>query len=119
MEVRLASGEPHDFQEPKSWERATMADFRFQVGQLVRLMAAKALDAPDLYQVVLILAATPSDDVQYRLRGIHVPNERVVRDHQISPATIIRAHESEPQFPFVPPESAAGTRLCPPLEGRP
>jgi hypothetical protein len=78
------------FKSAKSRERATMADSRFRVGQLVRLKPVEALDAPDLYQVVLILAPPPSDDVQYRLRGIHVPNERLVRDHQISPATVLR-----------------------------
>jgi hypothetical protein len=79
-----------------------MADSRFRVGQLVRLKAVKALDAPDLYQVVLVLAPPPSDDVQYRLRGIHVPNERLVRDHQISPAKILRDAGSGPFPPTNP-----------------
>ena len=44
-----------------------MADSRFRVGQLVRLKAVKALDAPDLYQVVLVLGPPPSDDVRVPL----------------------------------------------------
>ena len=79
-----------------------MANSRFRVGQLVRLKAVKALDAPDLYQVVLVLGPPPSDDVRSRLRGIHVPNERLVRDHQISPATILRGAGSGPFPPTNP-----------------
>jgi hypothetical protein len=62
----------------------------FRVGQLVRLKAVNALGAPDLYKVVHILDVPPGEDVQYRLRGIHEPHERLVRNHQISPATIGR-----------------------------
>jgi hypothetical protein len=65
-----------------------MSEGRFRVGQLVRLRVDKALGAPDLYQVVHILEEPPSGDMQYRLRGIHEPHERHVRDHQIRPATI-------------------------------
>ena len=58
---------------------------RFRVGQLVRL--SEALGAPDLYQVVHILEEHPSGDIQYRLRGIHEPNERHVCADRISPCT--------------------------------
>jgi hypothetical protein len=72
-----------------------MIEERFRVGQLVRLKVSKALDVPDLYQVVHVLREPSSADVQYRLRGIHEPHERHVRDHQISPATTACTAPSE------------------------
>jgi hypothetical protein len=72
-----------------------MTKGRFRVGQLVRLRVDKALGAPDLYQVVHILEEPPGGDIQYRLRGIHEPHERHVRDHQISPATTACTAPSE------------------------
>jgi hypothetical protein len=72
-----------------------MAEERYRVGQLVRLRVGMTLDAPDLYQVVHILDEPSSGDVQYRLRGIHEPHERHVRDHQISPATMARTVPSD------------------------
>jgi hypothetical protein len=70
----------------------------------------EALGAPDLYQVVHVLKQPLSGDVQYRLRGIHEPHERHVRDHQIRPATIGSVARREPQFrsdyPEVVPPSA-------------
>ena len=72
-----------------------MTEARFRLGQLVRLRVGKALDAPDLYQVVHILEEPSRADVQYRLRGIHEPHERHVRDHQISPATTACTAPSE------------------------
>jgi hypothetical protein len=94
-----------------------MTEERFRVGQLVRMK--EALGAPDLYQVVHVLEQPLTGDVQYRLRGIHEPNERHVRDHQISPATIGSAARREPQFRsdypvFVPPSACvSATSLQP------
>jgi hypothetical protein len=73
------------------------SESRFRVGQLVRL--SEAPGAPDLYQVVHILEEHPSGDIQYRLRGIHVPNERHVCADRISPATIDHAARGEPPCP--------------------
>jgi hypothetical protein len=85
-----------------------MAEERYRVGQLVRLKVGTTLDAPDLYQVVHILEGPSSGDVQYRLRGIHEPHERHVRDHQISSATMARTVPSERTvtFEFALPPSA-------------
>jgi hypothetical protein len=89
-------------------EHVIMTEEGFRVGQLVRLKEAHG--APDLYQVVHVLKQPLSGDVQYRLRGIHEPHERHVRDHQIRPATLARAARREPQFhsdyPEVVPPSA-------------
>ena len=63
-----------------------MTELRFRVGQLVRLQQVQ-IGAPDLYEVVTLLPVTANGDLQYRLRGIHEPHERIVGTHQISSAT--------------------------------
>ena len=65
-----------------------MTECRFRVGQLVRLQHAQ-IGAPNLYEVVRILPVAANGDLQYRLRGIHEPHERLVEGHQISSATTL------------------------------
>jgi hypothetical protein len=71
---------------------------QFRVGQLVRLQHAQ-IGAADLYEVVSILPVIANGALQYRLRGIHEPHERLVGGHQISsainPATVRRGDVRE------------------------
>jgi hypothetical protein len=64
-----------------------MPHSKFRIGQLVRLQLDQGIGAPDLYQVVRILTGSSSGDLQYRLKGIYEAHERMVTEHQISPAT--------------------------------
>jgi hypothetical protein len=60
---------------------------KFRVGQLVRLHSDASITASGLYEVVRLLPSTANGELQYRLRGVHEPHERIAAQHRLSSAT--------------------------------
>jgi hypothetical protein len=62
---------------------------KYRVGQTVKLQASRLAGrtASRIYEVVRLL---PEADgvLGYRIKGTAEPNERAVREHEITPATV-------------------------------
>jgi hypothetical protein len=63
-----------------------MPDHKFRVGQLVRLQRDSAMSATGAYEVIRQLPATVNGELQYRIKGIHEPHERMAAEHQLTSA---------------------------------
>jgi hypothetical protein len=64
---------------------------KFRIGQLVRLEADVTTRATGVYSVVQLVPGGVDGVLQYRIKGVHEQHERMVKEHQLTPAGQARA----------------------------
>jgi hypothetical protein len=62
-----------------------MSGHKFKIGQLVRYLGRDA--STGLYQVPQLLPLDESGALQYRIRNVNEPHERMVKEHELRSAT--------------------------------